>query len=126
MMTFREYAKRCGITYEAVRQLTITHAEALEGHIHKQGRAKALDDDAISILDAARGGNPVVMLQTERDEEILKLQEENKVLLLQIAHLQDELLKERGKVVELQEAALKRLEAPEQKRGFLWRIFGSK
>ena len=124
MMTYKQYADRCGITYEAVRQLTITHAEALTGHIHKQGRGRVLDDEAVTILDNARGGNPLVIVQASRDEELQALREENKALLLQVAALQNELLQERGKVVELQEAQIQRLEAPEQKRGFWARLFG--
>lgn len=122
-MTFKEYGKRVGITYEAVRQLTVTHAAELEGHIHKQGRARMLDDDAVKILDAARGGSPLVIVQAARDEELNQLREENKVLLLKVASLQDELLQERSKVAELQAAEIKRLEAP-AKKGFWSRLFG--
>lgn len=128
MMTYKEYGKRCGITYEAVRQLCLTHAEELKGHIHKDGRARKIDDEGVSILDKARGGNPVVVLQVTRDEEIHRLQEENKALLLKVAALQDELLQERGKVAELQEAEVKRLQAAaeEQPRGFWARLFGKR
>ena len=71
MMTFREYGKRVGISYEAVRQLTVTHAEELQGHIHKQGRTRVLDDEAVTLLDAVRSNNPVVVLQVSRDEEFI-------------------------------------------------------
>lgn len=128
MMTFKQYASRCGISYEAVRQLCRTHAEELQGHIHKEGRARTLDDEGVSILDKARGGNPVVVMQQSRDEELQALREENKALLLKVAALQDELLQERGKVAELQEAEVKRLQAvaEEQPRGFWSRLFGKR
>lgn len=126
MMTYKEYAKRCGITYEAVRQLCLTHAEKLEGHIHKDGRAKKIDDEGVAILDKARGGNPVVVAQISRDEEMQALREENKALLLQVAALQAELIREKDTVKELQAAEVKRLQAAaeEPPKGFFARLFG--
>ena len=126
MMTYKEYAKRCGITYEAVRQLCLTHAEKLEGHIHKDGRAKKIDDEGVSILDKARGGNPVGVAQISRDEEMQALREENKALLLQVAALQAELIREKDTVKELQAAEVKRLQAvaEEPPKGFFARLFG--
>ena len=126
MMTYKEYAKRCGITYEAVRQLCLTHAEKLEGHIHKDGRAKKIDDEGVSILDKARGGNPVVVAQISRDEEMQALREENKALLLQVAALQAELIREKDTVKELQAAEVKRLQAAaeEPPKGFFARLLG--
>ena len=126
MMTYKEYGKRCGITYEAVRQLCLTHAEELEGHIHKDGRARKIDDEGVSILDNARGGNPVVVAQISRDEEMQALREENKALLLQVAALQAELIREKDTVKELQAAEVKRLQAAaeEPPKGFFARLFG--
>ena len=126
MMTFKQYASRCGISYEAVRQLCRTHAEELQGHIHKQGRTRVLDDEAVTLLDAVRSNNPVVVLQVSRDEELQALRDENKALLLQVASLQAELLREKDTVKQLQAAEVARLQAAneEKPKGFWARLFG--
>lgn len=123
--TLKEYAERSHVTYEAVRQLVKTHAEALEGHISKQGRARVLDEEACAYLDSVRQQNPVVVMAASRDEELERLTAENKALMVQVMQLQDALLQERDKVAALQAAELARLQAPE-KRGLFARLFGRK
>lgn len=124
MVTLKEYAARSHVTYEAVRQLVKTHEKALAGHIHKQGRARVLDDEACAYLDSVRKSNPVVILAESRDEEIDRLTAENKALMVQVMQLQDALLQERKRVSELQAAEVARLQEAQKPKGFWARLFG--
>ena len=110
MITIKDYAKNNGITYEAVRKQVNRYKSDLEGHISKVGRTQYLDDEAVVFLDSKRAENPVVIIQTNKDEEIQRLHEENKILLLKVAELQDALLKEKDQVKLLQEDKIKLLE----------------
>jgi len=99
MTSMKDLAQKNGVTYEAVRQLVNRYAAELEGHIHQEGRTKYLDDYAVEFLDSKRQANPVVIYDTNKDEEIVRLENENKILLLKlnetqekIVHLQDRLL----------------------------------
>lgn len=118
MVSLREYAKNKGCSYEAVRKQVNRYKNELGGHINKVGRTQYLDDEAVSFLDNKRADNPVVIIEVGKDDEIKRLQEENKNLLIKIAELQDLLLREKDQVKELQEEKIALLEqaptAPDQ------------
>lgn len=122
MITIKDYAKNNGVTYEAVRKQVNRYKNELEGHISKVGRTQYLDDEAVAFLDSKRAENPVVIIQADKDEEIQRLHDENKALLLKIAELQDALLKEKDQVKLLQEDKIKLLEQkPSKPRWRLWK-----
>lgn len=125
----REYAAQKGVSYEAVRKQVNRYKKELEGHITKVSRTQYLDDEAIAFLDEKRQENPVILLQTDKDEEIQRLYNENKALLLRVAELQNALLKEKDTVKELQTEKIALLEAKQEqeaaKRKSWWgRLFG--
>ena len=91
MITIKDYAKSRNITYEAVRKQVVRYATELDGHTTKENRTTYLDDYAVEFLDNKRNSNPIVILETSKDEEIERLQNENKALLLKITSLQEEL-----------------------------------
>ena len=130
MISFKEYAKNKGCSYEAVRQQVRRYKNDLNGHITKVGKTQYLDDDAVIFLDSKRKTNPVIILEVEKDETIKRLEEENKALLLKVATLQEELLKEKDLVKELQEEKIMLLEQkeersdPKRKETFFSRLFG--
>lgn len=126
----REYAAQKGVSYEAVRKQVNRYKKELEGHITKVSRTQYLDDEAVAFLDGKRQENPVILLQVDKDEEIQRLHDENKALLLKVAELQDALLKEKDTVKELQTEKIALLEAKQEqeavKRKSWWeRLFGS-
>ena len=102
MVSLREYAKNKGISYEAVRKQVSRYKNELDGHIFKNGRTQFLDEEALSFLDKKRADSPIIVMETSKDEEIERLQEENKALLLKITQLQDQLLLEKEQVKTLQ------------------------
>lgn len=130
MVSMREYAAQKGVSYEAVRKQVNRYKKELEGHITKVSRTQYLDDEAVAFLDGKRQENPVILLQVDKDEEIQRLHDENKALLLKVAELQDALLKEKDTVKELQTEKIALLEAKQEqeavKRKSWWeRLFGS-
>lgn len=129
MVSMREYAAQKGVSYEAVRKQVSRYKKELEGHITKVSRTQYLDDEAVAFLDGKRQENPVILLQVDKDEEIQRLHDENKALLLKVAELQDALLKEKETVKELQTEKIVLLEAKQEqeaaKRRSWWgRLFG--
>ena len=114
MVTLKEYASSKGCSYEAVRKQVNRYKKELDGHISKVGRTQYLDEDAVIFLDSKRASNPIIVLENGKDEEIRRLNEENKRLLIKIADLQEALLQEKDQVKELQEQKMKLLEQKER------------
>lgn len=133
MISIKDYAKSQNVSYEAVRKQVNRYKKDLEGHIYKVGRTQHLDDKAVEFLDSKRMENPVVVIKTSKDEEIQRLSDENKTLLMKIAELQDLLLQEKDNVKLLQQEKIALLEekketqspqpTEEKKRTSLWHIF---
>lgn len=120
MLTIKEYAKNKGVTYEAIRKQLKTYEKELQNHIIKQGRTQLLDDYAVEFLDTKRASNTVIVERTSKDEEIDRLKEENKNLLIKIATLQEELLKEKDEVKQLLTEKTELLETKQTKQGSLF------
>lgn len=116
MVSLKDYAKNKGVSYEAVRKQVSRYKTELDGHIHKVNRTQYLDDEAVAFLDSKRTESPVILLQMDKDEEIQRLSNENKALLIKIAELQDALLKEKDTVKLLQEEKIALLEAKQEKQ----------
>jgi len=130
VLSLKEYATNKGISYEAVRKQVKRYKSELEGHISKVNRTQYLDDEAVAFLDTKRQENPVILLQVDKDEEIQRLSNENKRLLLRVAELQDALLREKDTVKELQTEKIALLEAKQEqeavkKKSWWERLFGA-
>lgn len=132
LITIKEYAKQNNISYEAVRkQIQKYKDNELQEHIIKNNRTQYLDEYAVDFLNNRRKESPVIIAQMDKDEEIQRLYDENKALLLKIAELQDLLLKEKDNVKQLQQDKIALLEAnqeeqtqqPEQKENFWSRLW---
>ncbi|KAA8500115.1 hypothetical protein FNY66_15255 [Mediterraneibacter catenae] len=113
MISIKDYAKEKGVSYEAIRQSVDRYKDELEGHVIKQGKTRYLDDVAAAILDSKRAGNPVVIVNEDKDERIAALEKENKALLQRVAALQDQLLQEKERVTLLQQEKIELLQPPE-------------
>lgn len=109
VISLKDYAKSKKISYEAVRKQVARYKTELEGHISKIHRTQYLDDAAIKFLDEKRAINPVAIIQIDKDEEIERLKEENKSLLVNVATLQDSLLKSQSQIERLKEIESERL-----------------
>lgn len=99
MITIKDYAKQKGVSYEAIRKQIKRYEEELEGHLIKQNRFLMLDDEAVQFLDSKRSENPVIVYEQNKDEELEQLRHENKVLLIQMNTVQDQLGKVQQKLI---------------------------
>lgn len=136
MITIKDYARGKGVSYEAIRkQINRYKKKELAGHIITKNRTQYIDDDGIVFLDQKRKENPVVIVQAEKSEEIERLKEENRNLLIKIGELQDRLIKSQDRIDQLQQEKIELLqagsEAPapdhqEEKKGFFWSLFHRK
>lgn len=121
MISLKDYAKNKNVSYEAVRKQVNRYKNELEGNIHKVNRTQYLDDEAVAFLDSKRTESPVILLQMDKDEEIQRLSDENKALLVQIAQIQNELIQtqkalsaEKDSVKQLQAEKIALLEAKQE------------
>ena len=122
MISLKDYAREKGVSYEAVRKQVTRYKDELEGHITKENRTQYLDDAAVEFLNHKRATNSVILMEASRDDEVKRLSEENKALLLKVAELQDSLLKDKDEVKLLQEQKILLLEG-NQARPW-WRFWG--
>lgn len=104
MVSLKEFARENSISYEAVRKQVNRYNIELDGHIAVIKRTKYLDEYAVEFLRSKRRDNPVIVVQMDKDDEIKRLEAENKALLLKVTELQEALLREKDVVQELQAA----------------------
>lgn len=115
MISLKDYAKSKNISYEAVRKQVNRYKKELEMHISKVGRTQYLDDEAVEFFDLKRQKNPIFIMENSKDNEIQRLEIENKNLLMKIASLQDSLLDEKEHVKTLQYEKIELLNSEKKK-----------
>jgi len=117
VLTIKDYAKQRNKSVQAVyKQIKAKeNALLLDGHIliKKIGNknTKVLDDVAVAVLDEASRQAPIIVEQTNKDEELEQLRAENKILTVKVLELQEILT---VKVLELQEKLIVKSERIEE------------
>ena len=111
LMTIKQYAQSQHISYEAVRKQVASYKHELQDHIVRKGRTQYLDEWAIEFLTKRRRESPVIVLEQSKDETIADLKEQIDSLRVQLMAAQNELLREKDHIIELQEESRKSLEA---------------
>lgn len=110
LVTLKQYAEEHKISYEAVRKQVIRYAEELSDHIIKKDRTQYLDPWAVEFLTNRRRESPIVLMNMDQSEENERLKEEVESLRVKLMTAQNELLKEKDRIIELQDEAKKTLE----------------
>lgn len=90
LVSIKDYAKNKGVTHQSVYQMMKTHEEELKNYIVKQGRTRYLTEEAIEILEKYSNVQ-VVIERAEYHEEVERLKEENKNLLIKVAAQADKI-----------------------------------
>ena len=135
LLTIKEYAQKKNVSYEAVRKQIQKYKDGeLKDHIIRKNKTQYLDEYAVDFLDNRRRESPIMAIQMDKDEEIERLTNENKALLVQIAQIQNELIQiqkalseEKDTVKQLQAdkiALLEEKQAEPEKKSWLQRIIG--
>lgn len=109
-MTIKQYAESQNVTYEAVRKQIVGYREELKDHIVRKGRTQYLDEWAVEFLTKRRRENPIILLSQDKDEAIELLKSQVETLRVQLMTAQNELLKEKDRIIELQDEAKKTIE----------------
>ena len=91
LITIKDYAKQKGVSYEAIRKQIKRYEEELKGHLQKQNRFLMLDEEAVKFLDERRAENPVIVYEQNKDEELEDLRQQNKLLLVKMNQVQEQL-----------------------------------
>lgn len=122
LITIKEYANQKNVSYEAVRkQIQKYKDNELKEHIVKQNKTQYLDEYAVEFLDDRRRESPIMVVQMDKDEELKRLEAENKVLMIKVAELQEALLREKDQVKALQEDKIMLLEERSAKKSW-WKF----
>lgn len=124
MVTLKEYAHSCGVSYETVRRKVRDNESYLGTHLLVQDGVRCLDPEGVRIMNAIQGitetyevipveeEKPEAPGRSEREEE---LEAENKDLLRKLSAAHEAMLAERERFVriiqEQNEMKLKLLEA---------------
>lgn len=112
MVSIKEFARTCGVSYEAVRKQIKRYAGELDGHIHQQGRTQYLDEVAVAFLSDHRAPAPMaIYTEDAMVKQIQELEAENKELLKNLNQAKD-------RIIDLQDTQA-RLEAAETKQKLL-------
>lgn len=132
MITIKDYANDKNISYEAVRKQVKRYKEELKDHISIQNRTQFLDDFAVDFLNERRNESPIIIQEQAKDEELERLREENKNLLIKMVSIEEELKQvlkelseEKDQIKQLQTEKIALLEQklePEQKKRW-WQIW---
>lgn len=112
MLSFKDYAREYGVTYEAVRQQVKRYQSELEGHIHQQGRTQYLDDVAVAFLSEHRAKPVMAVYDGASDRRIQELEQEVKDLNVELKDAYKEQAQLYQQIGGLKEAQL-RLQAAE-------------
>ena len=99
MISIKNYAEKCGVSYEAVRKQVSRYRADLGDHIIIQGRTQYLDDEAVLFLDNKRAVNPVIIVENEKNDQIEELKEQNENLKIKIMELQDQLIRSQDQLI---------------------------
>lgn len=92
MITIKDYAAQKNVTYEAVRKQLVRYKKELNDHIIKKNRTQFLDDYAVAFLNDRRKENAITVINTNRNEYIKELENDNRRLYKKIEQLQEQLL----------------------------------
>ena len=110
LKTLKQYADDQGISYEAVRKQVVRYAEDLSDHVVKKNRVQYLDQWAVDFLTERRKESPIVLVNMDQSEENERLREQVETLKVQLMTAQNELLKEKERVINLQDESMKLIE----------------
>ena len=102
MMTLKEYADRCKVTYETVRRKVTSNTEYLGEHLITQNGVRYLDDEGVAIMDALNNRkvdeSEELAAVVRKDAEITT---ENTELLRKVNEVYEKLLKKQAEIIKL-------------------------
>ena len=93
MIKVQDFAHSKGVTDKAIYKHINKHKEELGEHIHKQGKNGTwLDEYACEYISNLMISNPIVVGESQQQQEIERLKSENSQLKNKVIDLQDRML----------------------------------
>lgn len=93
MIKVQDFAHSKGVTDKAIYKHINKHKEELGEHIHKQGKNGTwLDEYACEYISNLMISNPIVVGESQQQQEIERLKAENAQLKNKVIDLQDRML----------------------------------
>lgn len=110
-VTIKEFAESQHVSYEAIRKQIALYEDDLKGHIvRKKNRKMFLDEFAVEFLRERRRENPVILSVQENHEELEELKKTVESLQAKLMTAQNELMKSKDQIIELQGTVQKGIE----------------
>lgn len=103
MINLKDYAKKQGISYEAIRKQVARYRDELGDHISYQGKTQYLDEIAEEFLDGKRAVNAIHIIEHDKDEQIEDLKHQNELLKMKIMELQEQLIASKDQLLDANE-----------------------
>lgn len=100
MINLKDYAKKQGISYEAIRKQVARYRDELGEHISYQGKTQYLDEIAEEFLDGKRAVNAIHIIEHDKDEQIEDLKHQNELLKMKIMELQEQLIASKDQLLD--------------------------
>lgn len=127
MLKIKEYADSKGISTQVVYKHIKKREKEFEGHIIKRNSIQYLDDEAVTLLNSIVRENTLFVVDTSKDDEIKRLQEEINRLRQRNEYLSDRLLeqsdREKDAIIKLTELSTKVILLESQKKKRWWKPF---
>lgn len=120
-VTVKQYAESRGVTPEIVRRQIIRYEKELEGHVVIIGRARVLDETAVTILDQHRNrrGTAVDMAEVDPKGEIEELRKTVEDLLGKLNAAQNRIMELQNQQIELQKEQITLIEEKSRYQGMI-------
>ena len=108
--SIKQFAEEQNVSYEAIRKQIVRYSDELKDHIIRRNRTQYLDDWAVEFLKEKRKENPIILMNMDQNEQIEELKAQVDLLKVQLMTAQNELLKEKERVITLQDESKKLIE----------------
>lgn len=128
MIKLQDFAHSRGVTDKAVYKHLNKHKEELQEHIEKRGKNGTwLDDYACDFISNLMISNPVVIGDSQQQQEIDQLKKKNEELIDKLLIAQEMIINMKDEMTNLkiENSSLQlKIEHQEEKKGIFARIFG--
>lgn len=120
-ITVKQYAESRGVTPEIVRRQIIRYENELRGHVVRSGRARMLDETAVSILDLHRHPKvtPLDIAEVDPKGEIEELRKNVEELLGKLSEAQNRIMELQNQQIELQKEQITLIEEKSRYQGMI-------
>ncbi|MDD2975119.1 MAG: hypothetical protein PHZ10_08505 [Aliarcobacter cryaerophilus] len=116
LISIADYAKKKGVTTQAVYKQLKTHEKELLEKVVKKGGKRFLTEDAVIILNSSSNMSAPVLVDSADKELLEKIIQENKELQVQLKQAQIQLLNAKDTIISMQVEKMENLAVLERSK----------